>query len=263
MTYSVTVDSPVHGDYLLQNSVRATDPSGTCAPDGVCEVVTAVSSYTVAKSVSAERVHPGETLTYTIEVTNVGRVAYTDDAPASFTDDLTELLEHADYNGDADGGATLTDAVLSWSGPLPIGESRAVSFSVTVHEDAPVGATLRNAVVAPPTSGSPCQPGAPAGDCVTETVVDSPDDGLPVTGGTAGILLSDAGRVLYQHVGCELLAGNSHAGAGRAGEQFARSNSSGHEPLRRCRKLIQADAFRATRPCWLHGNRLTVPPAVR
>src|SRR5690606_36671143 len=50
--------------------------------------------------------------------------------PASFTDDLTDLLAHADYNGDADGGATLVDGMLSWSGPLPIGESRAVTFSV-------------------------------------------------------------------------------------------------------------------------------------
>ena len=65
-----------------------------------------VQSYTVAKTSSVQTVSPGGVISYTVTVTNTGSVPYTAAAPASFTDDLSQVLNGATYNGDASGGAT-------------------------------------------------------------------------------------------------------------------------------------------------------------
>jgi uncharacterized repeat protein (TIGR01451 family)/fimbrial isopeptide formation D2 family protein len=78
---------------------------------------------------------PGDTVSYTVVVTNDGTVAYDAQNPATVTDDLSKVLDDATYNNDA--GATsgttpsLTANQLSWSGALDVGQSVTITYSVT------------------------------------------------------------------------------------------------------------------------------------
>lgn len=164
VTYSVTVDDPDEGDHMLTNAVVPTAPDGDCAPDAECTVDTPVASYTVAKSADHETALPGDVVTYTVTVVNTGEAAYTAEAPASFTDDLTNILDDAAYNGDVSAGGSVTGNVLSWSGALDIGETVEVTYSVTVNDPITGDQDLLNTVV----------PTDPGGSCAT-------DDGCETT----------------------------------------------------------------------------------
>jgi large repetitive protein len=190
VTYSVTVNQPATGDRRLSNVVIPDGPGGGCAVEGGCVVETPIATYEVAKTVSNTRAATGDRLTYTITVTNTGQVAYTDDEPASFTDDLTSALAIATYNDDATGGAVYDRPVLSWQGAVAVGEVVTVTYSVTLRE---VG-EIRNVVVTPDGSGANCAPDSTDPDCVALTTVVPP--GLAITGGVAWIGGGVAGILL-------------------------------------------------------------------
>lgn len=133
-----------------------------------------VTDYVVEKSSDPESgttVKPGDTITYTIEVTQVGDVP----AGAVFTDDVSDVLDDAIYNGDLDadiGEATLEDGVISWEGEIPVGEVAHITYSVTVKDieglDAEGSAFLNNQVESPgcppqDDEGDPCQTEHPVG----------------------------------------------------------------------------------------------------
>ncbi|KJL30090.1 hypothetical protein RS83_01232 [Microbacterium oxydans] len=194
VTYSVTVDRPENGDRMLRNTVAADGPGGACADPAACLVETPVADFQVRKQVSAERASVGDTVHFTVTVTNTGAVPFTSDVPASFTDDLTDALRFGTYDGFASGGATYDEPVLSWSGALGVGETATVSYSVTLNR---VG-EFRNVVTTPSGSGGNCVLGSTDEDCGTVTTVSPP--GLAVTGGPlwmggglCGALLMGAG----------------------------------------------------------------------
>ncbi|WP_162829127.1 DUF7927 domain-containing protein [Microbacterium foliorum] len=200
VTYSVTVKDPTTGDSVLKNVVVPSDPTGECVP-GECATTTPVSSFTVAKSADAETVMAGGIVTYSVTVTNTGQVAYTDAAPASFDDDLSGVLDDATYNGDVSAGGTMTENTLTWAGPLAVGETTTVTYSVTVNDPLTGDRTLRNAVV-PTGPGSSCDPDE---DCVTETPVASytvskeSDSATVLPGGvvTYTVTVTNTGEVPY------------------------------------------------------------------
>ena len=138
VTYSITVDDPDTGDQALDNAVVTPDGSGGGCPAGssdpACTVHLPGQSFSVTKTSSAATATPGDTVTYTIDVTNTGREAYTAADPASFTDDLTAVLDDASYNDDATGGATYAAPTLSWSGALAVGQTVTITYSVTVQD---------------------------------------------------------------------------------------------------------------------------------
>jgi large repetitive protein len=206
ISYSVTVNQPATGDGNLRNTVTGDGPGGGCSTDGGCVTETPIASYRVTKDVSSDRAAIGDRVTFTITVTNTGQVAYTDDRPATFTDDLTSALAVGTYNGDATGGAQYNRPVLSWAGALEVGESTTVTYSVTLRT---VG-ELRNVVVTPDGSGANCAVGASEADCVTTTIVVPP--GLAITGGAAWIGGGIAGLGLLL-LGAWLFARRRSAGA--------------------------------------------------
>jgi fimbrial isopeptide formation D2 family protein/uncharacterized repeat protein (TIGR01451 family) len=109
---------------------------------GTGEISLAGKCLTVDKTSSAgDSSKAGDTVTYTVKVKNVGGSDYTADDPASMTDDLSDVLDDATYNGDAkvsfsDGSSSDAPSVdgkkLSWSGPLKAGETATITYSVTV-----------------------------------------------------------------------------------------------------------------------------------
>jgi uncharacterized repeat protein (TIGR01451 family) len=169
VTYSVTVNTPDAGDHLLKNTVSPTGDGGTCATASSCSTVTTVASYTVSKTASVTSASPGDTVVYTVTVTNTGTVPYTAGTPATFADDLTGVLDDATYNGDVTNGATYTSPTISWSGAVAVGASRTITYSVTVNTPDAGNHVLTNAVT-PATSGGTCDT---AGTCTTSTPVAS------------------------------------------------------------------------------------------
>ncbi|MFR0656923.1 hypothetical protein SB719_20470, partial [Pantoea sp. SIMBA_079] len=84
---------------------------------------------------------------------NTGTVPFTAANPASFTDNLARVLDDAAYNGDASNGASVNGNILSWSGPLAVGATATITYSVTVRTPDNGDHILTNAVV-PGTGGS-------------------------------------------------------------------------------------------------------------
>lgn len=168
VSYSFTVNDPATGDHHLQNTV-VPGAGGECAAAERCTTTTPVAGFVVSKTVSADQVAPGESLRYTIVVTNVGATAFTEQNPASFSDDLASVLSGAAYSGDATSGATLTGTILRWSGPLGVGETVTVTYSVTVKSSNAGDQPLINVVV--PGDGGACDPHA---TCEVSTPIPPP-----------------------------------------------------------------------------------------
>ncbi|QDY78209.1 beta strand repeat-containing protein [Streptomyces qinzhouensis] len=122
-------------------------------------------------------VRPGATVDYTITVTNTGSTTYTAADPASFTDDLSGLLDDAGYNGDATasrGTVTYNAPVLSWSGALAPGQTATITFSVTTSSRPFGDLKLINTVVSD-TPGNNCTPGGGDPRCTTNGKVEPKD----------------------------------------------------------------------------------------
>src|SRR6202012_2006760 len=90
-------------------------------------------------------------------------------APASFSDDLSGVLDDANYDGDASGGASVSGSTLSWSGALPAGTSTSITYSATVKSPDTGNHRLDNSV-APTAPGGLCDVAA---SCTTTTSIAS------------------------------------------------------------------------------------------
>nr|WP_228507598.1 DUF11 domain-containing protein [Plantibacter sp. VKM Ac-2880] len=203
VTYSVTVDNPDNGDHNLGNTVTPAGPGGSCDPAGACVTNTPIQSYSTTKTADRTEVVPGDTITYTITVTNTGQAEYTADAPATFTDDLSGVLDDATYNDDASSGANYTAPTLSWSGPLAVGATVTVTYSVTVNDPDTGDKILPNAVVT--STGGNCPPGSTDPACIVEiparayTVAKSVDQTTVDQNGTITytVTVTNTGKVAY------------------------------------------------------------------
>jgi uncharacterized repeat protein (TIGR01451 family)/fimbrial isopeptide formation D2 family protein len=201
VTYSVTVNTPDAGDHLLKNTVIPTGPGGVCATSGSCATVTPVASYTVSKTASATSAVPGDTVVYTVTVTNTGAVPYAVASPATFTDSLAGVLDDATYNGDANNGAAYAAGTISWSGAVAVGATRTITYSVTINTPDAGDHVLTNAVT-PTTSGGSCT--TPA-SCTTTTPVGTYTVAKTASAATATpgstitytIVVTNTGQVAY------------------------------------------------------------------
>lgn len=185
ITYSVTVTGA--GNTTLANVATSSSPAGECvtAEDGTeeCRTIHKTGGFVFAKTAaqaSGTTVHAGDTVTYTITVSQRGQGAVTG---AVVSDDLSGVLDDATWNDDAVATAgTLTRAgnTLTWAGDLGVGQTVTITYSLDVTA---VGqARLRN-VVTSPDDRAICDPGAA---CVTQHDVPPPLPGLAVTGVALG-----------------------------------------------------------------------------
>lgn len=85
---------------------------------------------------ATEDTRVGDTVTYTVTATNTGVLDYTDETPATFTDDLTGVLDDAEYNTDAEadlpGAIAYVEPKLSWTGALPAGDTVTMTYTTTL-----------------------------------------------------------------------------------------------------------------------------------
>jgi uncharacterized repeat protein (TIGR01451 family)/fimbrial isopeptide formation D2 family protein len=135
--YSIVLDQSVGGTVVNTASATTDTP-----PDGSTPVIPPdsagfeVANYTVTKTAdpaTGTAVGPGQVIHYTVTVTQQGSAA----AAATLSDDLSDVLDDAKYNGDVNasiGTATVTGNTLAWSGTVPVGQVATITYSVTVHD---------------------------------------------------------------------------------------------------------------------------------
>jgi uncharacterized repeat protein (TIGR01451 family) len=151
VSYTARVKAGADGA-TLTNTVRPIGAGGSCA--GACSTTQGTSRWSLAKTsspASGAVVKPGDTLTYTLAVTNTGPVPVTG---ATVTDDVSDLVDDATL-GTLPAGITRAGTRLTWTVPtLAAGESRTISYTAVVKAGA-LGATLRN-TAAPAGTGGHC-----------------------------------------------------------------------------------------------------------
>ncbi len=161
ITYTVTLGSG--GDGIVRNVAWAPKPGDPPGPTPDCDDPATtvpcdgerfdVPRLTLRKMSSrTDLPADGENLTYTVVVKNEGPGDYTAAAPATFSDDLSAVLDDATFvTGSINssvGTATFSSPTLSWTGVLAAGDSATVTYSVTYHEDSG-DAQLDNAACIP------------------------------------------------------------------------------------------------------------------
>ena len=113
---------------------------------------------------------PGQTVTYTVTVTDSGQTPF---SGAAFTDSLAGVLGDAVYNGDAAataGSLSYTSPNLTWTGNLAPGATATITFSVTVNNPDTGSKILATAITSPtPASNCPAWGTNPA--CSTSVTV--------------------------------------------------------------------------------------------
>lgn len=130
---------------------------------------------TISKSSDATAsTKPGDTVTYTVSATNTGTDDYTEAKPAIVIDDLSDVLDDADFSGDVEvtGGAesdvTYDEPRIRWSGPLDEGETVTLTYSVVLTGGG--DGTVRNIAFA----GTGTDPNPPTPDCEDQSVPCAP-----------------------------------------------------------------------------------------
>lgn len=102
----------------------------------------------IDKTAYPTHVLPGGTVTFKITVRNEGGAA---EPLASFHDNLSDVLDDADYLHDAHAsGGTVSYAkpVLSWQGAVPPHQTRTITYSVRIHKQVRGNGRIRNVVIA-------------------------------------------------------------------------------------------------------------------
>ncbi|MDI6022186.1 hypothetical protein QBL02_01355 [Leucobacter sp. UT-8R-CII-1-4] len=140
-----TVKIKAGGDRAVKNVSFVGTPTEPEPPTPECEPASDQVSCTLIElpalkitkvADQTELPKTGAPVTYTVTVTNVGPGAYTAENPAKFTDDMTEVLDDAEYANDAvasTGTVTFDDPKLKWEGALDANESATITYSVVYN----------------------------------------------------------------------------------------------------------------------------------
>ena len=142
MTITYTVVLKGGGDGVVRNVAWQPVDPGNPGPTPDCAATTRpcdtesfdLPKLTVAKSASlANLPATGQTITYTVVVTNPGPGNYTVGHPATLSDDLSDVLDDAtvDSVNATVGTASITGTTLSWSGVLAATQSATITYTFT------------------------------------------------------------------------------------------------------------------------------------
>ncbi|MEO5877528.1 MAG: hypothetical protein ABIS86_01515 [Streptosporangiaceae bacterium] len=164
LTYSATINDPTTGDKLMVDTVTSTEVGSNCQPSSgdvgcAANVAVLTRALTIVKTMDKQTAVAGDTVTYTLTVTNSGQVPYTG---ASLSDDLTGLLDDATYSGGVTASAGTADYSgpnITWTGNLSPTQQVTVTYAVTV-DNPDTGDKLLSSLVTSPTTGSNCAVGS-------------------------------------------------------------------------------------------------------
>ncbi len=124
---------------ILPGAVAEPSPTGPAAAGEVEDYAAYDRELAIEKTSDAtEATRIGDTVKYTVTVSNSGSTPFTDDAPAIVSDDLSGVLDDATYNDDVDassGEATVDGDLLSWRGAIEPGDEITISYSVKLTGD--------------------------------------------------------------------------------------------------------------------------------
>ena len=194
ITYSVTVKADAAGKVVKNVATgEATPPEGEkiVSPPVETEHKVPNPGFEIDKSAdpaSGTEVVPGDKITYTVTGTNTGDTVLD---PATIKDDLSKVLDKAQYNGDVEastGDVTVKGDDLSWTGKLDQGEQVTITYSVTVKADA-AGKVVKNVATGDatpllPNPEDPDGPGIPGKKITTDKVTTEhpvPEEPAPST----------------------------------------------------------------------------------
>ncbi|WP_433675878.1 DUF6923 family protein [Microbacterium gorillae] len=146
ITYTVTLTAG--GDGVVRNVAWApADPANpqtpACDPpvngsdpttgEACAEVEYLLPRLTITKTANTTAIPaPGTPVTYTVTVTNEGPGTYTAAEPATFTDDLSDVLDDATFISatPSSGSASVLGSTLTWTGALAATESATIEYTV-------------------------------------------------------------------------------------------------------------------------------------
>lgn len=120
-----------------------------------------VRALKVTKTASPSNPQPGDKVTWTVVVENLGAGVFTTADPASFSDDLADVLDDAVWDAavTSDTGAdpVLSGSRLTWSGPLAGGAKATFTYSTTLPPTPTLtgDGEVANLVCVPPTLVAP------------------------------------------------------------------------------------------------------------
>ncbi|HEY8978111.1 MAG TPA: isopeptide-forming domain-containing fimbrial protein, partial [Streptomyces sp.] len=146
LTYQVRAATRPEGDRQLDNKVTVTGDSPTdksnClegSTDSACQVSVPLTYLSRTKEGRPEVVRPGKTYSYSVSATNQGTLDLTGADQAVLFDDMTDVLDDADYDQNAtvvEGPQGTFEFVpgkgLRWRGDLKAGETVRFTYSITV-----------------------------------------------------------------------------------------------------------------------------------
>ncbi|KQQ65333.1 DUF11 domain-containing protein [Microbacterium sp. Leaf320] len=201
LTYTITVTGA--GDGRLRNVAYAgtpDQPTPACNQDdgprdpatGIpCAVTeTLLPRLILSKSANVDTVNtPGETITYTVTATNIGPGSFTDDAPAQITDDLTDVVDDATFDGTVSASTgpdpTYDAPTLTWAGALNPGDTVTLTYTATFAGGGDY--TLSNAACIPVGDAAPgvaaCATSTVTSPHIIEWKTSTPASGTTVTPG--------------------------------------------------------------------------------
>ena len=179
VTFTATVHDPDTGDKTLAAAAASAAAGSSCPPGSGtagCDIAIPVltPALTITAAASPATAIPGQTVTYTLTVTNTGQTPYTG---TTVTDPLGGITDDAAYNGDAAataGTVAFASPDLTWTGDLDPGQAATITFTVTVHNPDTGDHTL-TATLASAAAGTNCPSGTTDPRCTTTTAITGTD----------------------------------------------------------------------------------------
>ncbi|MBI4320340.1 MAG: DUF11 domain-containing protein [Chloroflexi bacterium] len=143
VTFRVTVGVLLTDGLVITNTAFIGNGRGTIVSKLVTNTVSSAPDFTTStKSVSATTATPGDTITYTIRLTNTGNV---DATAALVTDIVPGNLTYASNSLTATVGTPSygVGSVL-WTGPVTVGSSITITYRATLSSPLPNGTVITN-----------------------------------------------------------------------------------------------------------------------
>jgi uncharacterized repeat protein (TIGR01451 family) len=197
ITYTFHVVDPFTGQRVLTGRVSSPDvgadcPAGNTLPACASTVTVLIPAMTITKSADVSTAGPGQAVHYTVTIFNSGQAGY----PSStvVTDDLTDVLDDAAYDGNATadaGTVQFTGSAVQWTGPLAVGSTVTVRYSVTPGLGTDYLLTNVVSTVAP---GANCPPGGTDPRCSVSVTSLRPALDLYITADTTSVVVGGVVR---------------------------------------------------------------------